>query len=529
MTFSKGFRPLIGILLLAALMVLAACGGGASDTATATPAAPADAVATPAPAGEQAAPAAVAPGTRAGDIEPAGRNGMYPAAPAMMIDPAKYYYTTLATDKGDIRVQLFADRAPIAVNNFVFLAEEGYYDNTTFHRVLDGFMAQGGDPTGSGAGGPGYTFADEFVQGLEFDRPGLLAMANAGPATNGSQFFITFGPTPHLNGLHTIFGEVIQGQDVLDNLTRRDPQANPTEPGDTLLRVTIEESDSSSLPTPEPTPTPLPTPTPFAPSSLDAMDRPLAAVPAAERANFFNTAPETTITTGKIYTATIIFEHTVADTAALTDTVAVTDTAALTGTATVTDTAATPTAAVTPGVAVTPTVVLTAVAGITASATVTAGASITDAAAAQAAPSAGVTRVVTVALFADVAPVAVNNFVTLARLGFYDGTPVNISNDDLVVIGSPDDSLERDAGYRILPEVSLPQAPAAGSIAWAPEVQTEAGLEASGSILMMAKTEPPAQAAASYSFFGRVVSGLDALSNLQQGDLIQSITVTESK
>ena len=162
----------------------------------------------------------------------------------MTIDPAKFYYATLKTAKGDIKVQLFADRAPETVNNFVYLAHEGFYNDTAFHRVIEGFMAQGGDPTGTGSGGPGYQFADEIWPGAAFDRAGLLAMANAGPGTNGSQFFITMGPTEWLNGQHTIFGEVVEGMDVLDKLTRVEPGAGQT--GDKLYTVTIEESDSST-------------------------------------------------------------------------------------------------------------------------------------------------------------------------------------------------------------------------------------------------------------------------------------------
>ncbi|MBV7338411.1 peptidylprolyl isomerase [Chloroflexi bacterium TSY] len=122
----------------------------------------------------------------------------------MTIDPERYYYAMFKTEKGDMKIQLFAERAPVTVNNFVFLARDGYYNDTVFHRVLEGFMAQGGDPTGTGSGGPGYEFEDEFFPGLEFDRRGLLAMANRGPTTNGSQFFITFGPTEWLNGGHTL-------------------------------------------------------------------------------------------------------------------------------------------------------------------------------------------------------------------------------------------------------------------------------------------------------------------------------------
>jgi peptidylprolyl isomerase/peptidyl-prolyl cis-trans isomerase B (cyclophilin B) len=162
----------------------------------------------------------------------------------MEIDPSKSYEALFKTEGGDFRVRLFPEQAPLTVNNFVFLARQGYFDNTTFHRVLPGFMAQGGDPTGTGGGGPGYTFEDEFDPSLRFDRPGLLAMANRGPDTNGGQFFITYAPTPHLDGLHTIFGEVMEGAEVLDDLTPRDPQANPDFPGDRLISVEITETES---------------------------------------------------------------------------------------------------------------------------------------------------------------------------------------------------------------------------------------------------------------------------------------------
>jgi cyclophilin family peptidyl-prolyl cis-trans isomerase len=160
--------------------------------------------------------------------------------PAMAIDPARHYSATIATEKGDIVVDLFADKTPVTVNNFVFLARQGFYDNTTFHRVIEGFMAQGGDPTATGTGGPGYTFQDEIVPELTFDQAGLLAMANAGPNTNGSQFFITYAPATHLNGLHTIFGRVTSGLDVAQSLTRTEPGANAP-PGDKILTVTIAE------------------------------------------------------------------------------------------------------------------------------------------------------------------------------------------------------------------------------------------------------------------------------------------------
>jgi cyclophilin family peptidyl-prolyl cis-trans isomerase len=157
----------------------------------------------------------------------------------MVIDTDKEYEALLQTSKGDIRIRLFAQEAPRTVNNFVFLANQGFYDGVTFHRVIENFMAQGGDPTGVGSGGPGYQFEDETSNGLRFDRAGLLAMANAGPNTNGSQFFITFVPTPHLDGRHTIFGEVIQGEEVLSQLNRRQP--GDAQPGDTIERVDIFE------------------------------------------------------------------------------------------------------------------------------------------------------------------------------------------------------------------------------------------------------------------------------------------------
>jgi len=160
--------------------------------------------------------------------------------PAMTIDLDKTYVATMKTEKGDIRIELFAKQAPKTVNNFVFLARQGYYDNTTFHRVLADFMAQGGDLTGTGSGGPGYRFEDEIAPDLTFDSAGILAMANAGPNTNGSQFFITFAPTPWLNGHHTIFGKVIEGMDVLFSISLRDPQ-KATGPGDALVTVDIEE------------------------------------------------------------------------------------------------------------------------------------------------------------------------------------------------------------------------------------------------------------------------------------------------
>ncbi len=170
----------------------------------------------------------------------------YASPPAMQIDPKKTYRALMNTSKGAITIDLFADRAPITVNNFVFLARDGFYDGMIFHRVLDGFMAQGGDPTGSGRGGPGYRWDDEpAALRIRHDAPGTLSMANAGPNTNGSQFFITFTPTPHLDGRHAVFGRVADAASaqVLDSLQRIDPQRpDRAVVADRIVSLTIEES-----------------------------------------------------------------------------------------------------------------------------------------------------------------------------------------------------------------------------------------------------------------------------------------------
>ena len=162
--------------------------------------------------------------------------------PAMQIDSKKKYKARMETDKGAMVIELFADKTPKTVNSFVFLAREGFYDDVIFHRVIDNFMAQGGDPTGTGMGGPGYQFEDEFHPSLKHDKQGVLSMANAGPGTNGSQFFITHGPTPHLNNRHSVFGQVVEGLDVLMSIPARDP-TNRNAPAVKILRVTIEESE----------------------------------------------------------------------------------------------------------------------------------------------------------------------------------------------------------------------------------------------------------------------------------------------
>jgi cyclophilin family peptidyl-prolyl cis-trans isomerase len=162
--------------------------------------------------------------------------------PSMDIDPDKQYIATLETEKGEIVLQLYPDKAPMAVNSFVFLARQGWYDGITFHRVLPGFVAQTGDPSATGQGNPGYVFDNEIDPALKFNQAGILGMANSGPDTNGSQFFITYAPAPSLDGGYTIFGKVLSGMDVLEGLTPRDPQPGVhLPPGDKLIKVIIEE------------------------------------------------------------------------------------------------------------------------------------------------------------------------------------------------------------------------------------------------------------------------------------------------
>jgi cyclophilin family peptidyl-prolyl cis-trans isomerase len=163
-------------------------------------------------------------------------------APEPGLDPDKSYRAVMDTSQGRVVFELFADRTPVTVNNFVFLARQGFYDGLAFHRVIDGFMVQGGDPEGTGRGGPGYSFEDEFREDLRFDQPGLLAMANAGPNTNGSQFFITVSAPSHLNGRHSIFGRVAEGYEVVEAISKipTDAQDRPKDEA-RIERVTVRE------------------------------------------------------------------------------------------------------------------------------------------------------------------------------------------------------------------------------------------------------------------------------------------------
>jgi cyclophilin family peptidyl-prolyl cis-trans isomerase len=166
----------------------------------------------------------------------------YSGVPPMLIDIGRNYFATVRLAKGgEFVIQLYPDKAPITVNNFVFLARQGFYNGVTFHRVIDGFMAQSGDPTGTGSGGPGYTFANE-ANDLKYDKPGVVGMANTGrPNSNGSQFFIMFDKYSLSESNYTIFGQVVEGMDVVNSITRRNPETNPDFTGDVIESITIAE------------------------------------------------------------------------------------------------------------------------------------------------------------------------------------------------------------------------------------------------------------------------------------------------
>lgn len=213
----------VALLVGLVLMLVSNRGGSAAAVPTALPFA----------AEATTAPAAAAP---------AGTKPTYSAAPPMTIDPSKRYTATITTPRGDIVIKLRPDLAPKTVNSFVFLSKAGFYDGLIWHRVLQGFMAQGGDPTGTGTGGPGYTVPDEFTDKVLFDRPGIVAMAHSSqPNSNGSQFFITTAAAAHLNQQYTVFGEVEQGQAIVDGIPLRDPDLNPTTPGEQIVKITIAE------------------------------------------------------------------------------------------------------------------------------------------------------------------------------------------------------------------------------------------------------------------------------------------------
>jgi cyclophilin family peptidyl-prolyl cis-trans isomerase len=352
--------------------------------------------------------------------------------PEMTIDPEDIYQAVLVTEKGDVRVELFADKAPVTVNNFIFLARAGYYDGITFHRVLADFMAQSGDPTGTGGGGPGYVFEDEITHGLLFDQEGLLAMANAGPGTNGSQFFITFGPTPWLNGLHTIFGKVLEGMDVLRSLSLRDPNENPDFEGDRLITVEIEQVTRSQIPTP--------TAMPEAIVPIPEEGRPLAALPPAERAGLYTGLPELVIDLNKTYTANI-------------------------------DTSK---------------------------------------------------GRIEIKLEPLSAPQSVNNFVVLARLGYWDDFPINSVQDSAFILtGSPAGRPDSDIGYLLPSENGSPATAGALGYWFRQDLLASSGSQI---FIVLGNLEGMEEF---FTIFGYVTSGLENAQALTVEDRITRITILE--
>ncbi len=405
---------LLGILLLA----------GCSPTTTTTPtAAPTDAPATQSPPTDT--PATQAPVVEGMPAAPADRDGMYSAAPAMTIDPSKYYVATIATERGDITVQLFADRVPVTVNNFVFLARAGFYDGTTFHRVIPDFMVQAGDPSGTGMGGPGYRFADEFDDALGHDRIGTLSMANAGPGTNGSQFFITLGPTTWLDGRHSVFGRVIAGLDVLRAIRERDPETATT-PGDQIRSITIAESATPPA------------------SQLPANDVITMPANGAARANMYAHPFDHSIDNDQTYRATI----------------------------------------------------RTAKGDIV------------------------------VALDAQAAPATVNNFVALARAGFYDNLTFHRVEPGFVIQGGdPLGTGSGGPGYVLPAEIGLDHTLGAIAMARLPDNGNPRRMSSGSQFYITLDATPMLDG--EYTVFGYVVEGMDVVQAIAVGDVIQSISITE--
>ena len=222
---TKVISWMISIILILVTLSFVACGEEAPSPAPA-PAPPPGPTPAPAPA--------PAPSP---EPVPVPEPKTYSSPPQMIIDTSKQYTAIIETEKGNLVLELFAKDVPVTVNNFVFLASEGFYNGSTFHRVIPGFMAQGGDPLGTGFGHAGYRFGDEFTEHTHV--VGTLSMANSGPNTNGCQFFITYAPQPGLDGKHSVFGQLIEGMDVLENLTPRDPSQNPQFEGDQIIRISI--------------------------------------------------------------------------------------------------------------------------------------------------------------------------------------------------------------------------------------------------------------------------------------------------
>jgi len=420
----KASRPLawvlISVLVLSTLVSCASETPGVTSEAVSTEAAQSEEL-----AAETAEPAADAVEQPAEG--PAAREGMYSEPPTMQIDPEKYYVATIETEKGDIALELFADKVPVTVNNFVFLAREGFYDETTFHRVIPGFMAQGGDPTGTGMGGPGYTFADEFDPALNHDRVGLLSMANAGPGTNGSQFFITFAPTPWLDGQHTVFGKIIAGVEILGLLSERDPQT-ATVPGDLIKTIRITESEEPIV------------------SEIPANDAVAVPDAPAARNNLYLQPPVMQIDPEVSYVATIFT---------------------------------------------------------------------------------GKGEIV-LSLDAEAAPLTVNNFVSLARQGFYDGLTFHRVEPGFVIQGGdPLGSGQGGPGYLIPAEIGLPHVEGAIAMARLGD-QGNPRQMSSGSQFYITLAET-AMLDGAYTVFGQVTDGMDVVTAIAVGDTIERIDIAEQQ
>jgi peptidylprolyl isomerase len=231
-------RRVILIGTIAATLLAGACGGGSKKTSTPTSGAVSSPAATKQPASTAAATASTA-STPAAQPTQTGGKKTYSAEPPLTIDPNKKYFATIKMDIGDIRLELYPKEAPHSVNSFVFLSRDHFFDGVTFHRVIQGFVAQAGDPTGTGRGGPGYTIPDEVNSHKFLD--GSLGMANTGsPNSAGSQWFIDYAPQPRLDGGYTVFGQLVSGRDVLDKIKLRDP-ATATTPGTVINTIVIEE------------------------------------------------------------------------------------------------------------------------------------------------------------------------------------------------------------------------------------------------------------------------------------------------
>jgi cyclophilin family peptidyl-prolyl cis-trans isomerase len=449
----KHLLPVLALLAVAAaLLVLAACAPVPSAPAATATTAPV--IATPAAPATQAVPLTVqAPvsGTVPAPVEgqrplaeipPQERNDRFSGPAAKYVKDNTIYVATIKTDKGDIVAELYTD-TPEGENNFVTLALNGFYDGLTFHRVEPGFVVQGGDPLGTGSGGPGYTIPAE----INHTHPrGAIAWARTGDDTNperassGSQFYITLAETPFLDGAYSVFGYVIQGMDVVDKIAV----------GDKIQRIDISTASTTMIPTPGPTntptiaPTPTVTPTPFAPAAQEG--RPLATVEVAKRDKYYNQAPAMTIDTKKKYEATIDTDK----------------------------------------------------------------------------------GKVVMELDPSVAPTTVNNFVTLANLGYYDGMPVaHVQEGTYIVFGSPNSMPDSDVGYALPVEPTVQASKVVtGTAAMYPVADATGNAVASGSQFFISFMEIP-EGSVPLNVLGKVTAGMDVAQKLAIGDIVKTITVTE--